>query len=311
MAHQHDVLHPGIDAVVEQVADEVGALHDGRLRGAENVARGALAVAAGRQVHGAVTGGQGHVHLRQQRAHPGVLRLGDHAPGGAEHREPALDAETRVEGAQRRLLAAGDAHRDAHGALWQRLAHGGGDHAPRHRVDGRLAGRELQAGPGDGADPRAGGERDRVAVAGDLHLDHDGHAVGDVGVVARVLEHGRAGPRSAEALQGLDRQGHRLAVRQRHGDRLAAGAVRGAPAGQRRRRGLGGAAAQVPVRQPATKRDLQLRRPPPARAAARSPWRRPAGCLPRVPSMAMYDEVGGHQRVFGLGGVDEARPACR
>ena len=89
-----------------------------------------------------------------------------HDPRGAEDRDAADDAEPRVPGVLRHLLAAGDGdgdrrHRRPRHAPRAISSHGLGHHPPRHRIDRRLADRDRQARLGHRADAAAGAEAAR------------------------------------------------------------------------------------------------------------------------------------------------------
>ena len=135
-----------------------------------------------------------------------------------EEGEAAHDAEPAVEGLAGQGLAAGDRDLDD-GVEEEPVVQGAGDHRARRRVDGGLAGRKRQAGPGDGADALAGAEEDaaRGGCAGDAHPDQG--AVGHVGVVAGVLDdRGRGGVGGQRAFG--ERKGGVAAARERDRDRV-------------------------------------------------------------------------------------------
>ena len=148
---------------------------------------------------------------------------------------PSDNAEARVERALGHLRAIRHGDLDLEiGVLARDLANGLGDHFSRHRIDGRFARRDRQAGARDQADALASRVGDaRAGFAGpDSRGDH--RAVGDVGIVAGILDDGRS--RGAVAKIGTgEREGDAAARRQRDFDRIGEIAMK-----QRSRRRLGG-----------------------------------------------------------------------
>jgi hypothetical protein len=203
---------------------------------------------------------------------------------------PAEDAQPRVGGLAGHQLAAGHRHDDADatGGEVDDLADRLRDHRPGHRVDGGLA--DLEPEPGLGhdahADPALQHDPGRL-VPGDRRGQV--RAVGDVGVVAGVLDHDRL--RAVRVVRArLDREGHAPAagqadlddllgrlVAQRRVAAFAAGRGAGArgPAGAQRRRPDLGRTRQVRLAQlgglahPRPSR--RTRRA--ARSALRNPWK--------------------------------------
>ena len=111
-------------------------------------------------------------------------------------------------------------------------------HLARHGVDGGLAGRDRQAGLGDGPHPLPGREGDSGAGRGLGARDHEA-AMGHVGVVARVLDHARLGPAGGGLGMG-EREAGRLAARQGDGHGLGKGAApQPLQRARQRRRGAG------------------------------------------------------------------------
>ena len=134
---------------------------------------------------------------------------------------PAEDAEARVPGLARELLAAGD--RDRRSSTSPRppcarrhLGDGRAHHLARDGIDRGLAGRKRQARLGHGAHTLARAEGDPAPGRPRAHGREDECAMGDVGIVAGVLDD--AGAREALAqLLAREREGGPLALGQ--GDR--------------------------------------------------------------------------------------------
>ena len=130
-----------------------------------------------------------HLQFRIQRILQRLLAHGAHHAAGAQHGQPAHDAQARIEGLFRDFPTAGDGDRDPRGTVAIHAAHRSFDHLPGHRIDGGLPPGKLQAILGDRAHALAGAEFD-LAIAGQkLHPGDDLHALRDVRVVAAVLEH--------------------------------------------------------------------------------------------------------------------------
>ena len=131
------------------------------------------------------------------RMDPGRARIGHDDAGRAEDREAADDAEAPVGGALGDLLAAGDRDLDnrvdADAEPRRDLLEIGVDHRARRRIDRRLADGERQAGPRHRADAFAGLEAQARARRREAHGRHDQRAMGDVRIVARVLDDAGAG----------------------------------------------------------------------------------------------------------------------
>ncbi len=168
-------------------------------------------------------GGPRHVDAAMDRVDPGGAAEGHHHAGRAQDGQPTDNAEAPVEGLLRQKLTAGDGDRDrdvrrgpGSGCdLRHRFPH----HLPRHRIDGWLAWRDLQAGTGDGANSGPGVEGN--AGTGRVGTDRGAHeaAMGDVGVVAGVLDDRGHGKVSGQLTLG-QREGGAAAAGQADGDRI-------------------------------------------------------------------------------------------
>lgn len=110
---------------------------------------------------------------------------------GAEDRQPAEDAQARVHGLQRQLGAALHADGDLEAAgvapFGGELGEVAFDHLSRHRIDRRLADRQGQPRAGHRTDPGAGMEA-HARLGAQAHPGEHQGAVGDVGIVAGILE---------------------------------------------------------------------------------------------------------------------------
>ena len=121
---------------------------------------------------------------------PGGAGIGDDDPGRAEDRQAAEDAEPRIHRLFRQFLAAGNGNLDLDiaGCIvgLRDFGDGGGDHLPRHRVDGRLARPDRQARLGHRADAGTGPETQ--PAFGPAYRGLDQCAMGHVRVVAGILD---------------------------------------------------------------------------------------------------------------------------
>ena len=122
-------------------------------------------------------------------------REGAHDARGTEDGDAADDPEAGVGRLLGHLLAARDAYDDADAALVrvEDFLYGVGDHSPRHGVYGRSSDREPEPGFGDDADAIAPVQLEPLLFP---QRDAGGEmgAVGDVGVVAGVLDDDGLGP---------------------------------------------------------------------------------------------------------------------
>ena len=192
-------------------------------------------------------GGARHIDAAMDRMDPGRAGIRNDDAGGAEDRQAADDAEPSVERLGGECFAAryGDFDLGIGGA-----AVSGGDfsdsvahHAPRHRIDRRLARRNRKSRPCYGADAFAGAKRHAVARPAEPHRRDDERAVRHVGIVAGVLDHACA-RRIPSPVCHRQRKAWPLAARQCHLDRI--GKFAGDERGKRRLRRGGGAGAGGP-----------------------------------------------------------------
>ncbi len=191
--------------------------HQGLLRQRQALLGGQFAGAPGGQHQGPAARGPGHRQGHLQGVGPGLVGDRPDHPSGPQNREAADNPQPLVEGPARALRAVGD--RDGHlkglapGEAGEDRSDRFKDHPSRHRVDRRLSHRNRQPGLGDPADAPAtandyldrGARPDspRFGRAGtgrcpgllcEGHLGMDLDPVGDVRVVAGILDHEAAGP---------------------------------------------------------------------------------------------------------------------
>ena len=182
------------------------------------------------------------------RGDPRRAGIGDHHAGGAEDRQPADNAEPRVQRLRRHLLAMRNGNLDLDIAVASERARDLRDlrphHLSRHRVDRRLSRRHGKPRQRHGADARPSLELNAASCRARPHRGEHQRAMGHVWIVAGILDH--AGGRRPVALP-IDgkREGGALAAGKRdlNGVWEVAGqnAVKAA---------LAAAVAQAPVVQP-------------------------------------------------------------
>ena len=139
---------------------------------------------------------------------PGRARIGDDDSGRAEDRQAAKDAEPAVGGALRDFFAAGHGDFDDRvGARAEPCGHFfqiGADHRARGGIDRGLTHWQGQARSGHGAHAFAGSESYTRAGRRETDGRYDQRAMGDVGIVTRVLDDPGAGEIRAKLLRGED-----------------------------------------------------------------------------------------------------------
>ncbi len=233
---EHAVRHAARRHPPQRRAGEVADLDEAAFRQVgQQPHRGAFGAPAGREHDGVVVLRGGDVDRLHDRRAPRRGRERPHDAGGPEDRDAADDAETPVRGLARHDLAAGNADGAAQASGGEDLADGGGDHLPRHGVDGRAADGEPEPRLGHRADPVAGDEGDLAAVLA-FQTDGQVRTVGHVRVVAGVLDDDRLGrPSVGGQLRAVDREAMTAAVGEADVDR-----VRRRRAGEQQRRGLRG-----------------------------------------------------------------------
>ena len=190
--------------------------------------------------------GAGHINAAMDRADPGRAGKGRDDARGAQNRQAADNAKAPVEGALGDPRPAGNGDFDLH-IRWPAKGRSGvsdglAHHVAGHGVDGGLARRQRQPGPCDRAHALARLEGDASAGRGKAHRGEDQRAMGDIGVIPRILDDARPG--EARALfRRRQREGHLRPIGQfdAHGigkgaahQRLIGGAGCGGGAGARR-----------------------------------------------------------------------------
>jgi len=93
------------------------------------------------------------------------------------------------------------------------------DHPAGNRIDRRFSGRQRQARAGDSANALSGAERHARSRRAVRHARDDQRAMGDVRVVARILDDSCAREVLAKLLE-REREARPRAARQGNGDRL-------------------------------------------------------------------------------------------
>ena len=129
----------------------------------------------------------------------------------------ADDAQSGVHGFLGEYFATGN--RDGNACIDRRAHrfHVGGDLGARRGIDRRLADGKLQARQGHGADTRPGDEGETRARPGALDGDDDLGAMGDVGIVACVLDDSGPGPALALLMASqCESRGHAARQIDRH-----------------------------------------------------------------------------------------------
>ena len=230
---------------------QVVAHHHLRLLGqAEQALHRGLRGPAGGQDHFGEPNGAGHLHRGLDGVGPGLGRNWPDNAGGAEDRQTAEHPQPPVEGFFRQGLTVADKNsyfqsRSFSSRVQQGLGHRRPDHLPGHRIDRRFTHRHRQTGLGDQTDAGSVDQDDffRPRVVKPADFGPDFGAIGDIGIVARILDHrghGRIGTGTAEgkAVAGAVGKGdlHRFRIgsaQQAQHRRL----------GRRRRAGPGGVTA--------------------------------------------------------------------
>ena len=235
-AADSDALHGMLAQIFQHAAHEIAHLDQRHIGQAEMALQGLLGGAArgARQMIGAH--GAGHINAAMDRADPGRAGKGRHDARGAQNRQAADDAKAPVQRALGDLLPAGNGDFDFHiirpakrrSGVNDGLAH----HVAGHGIDGGLARRQSQPRPCDRADPFACPEGDARAGRAGAHSGENQRAMGDIGIIPRILDDARLG--EARALLGR---------RQREGDRSPIGQVdaHGIGKGAAHQRLIGGA----------------------------------------------------------------------
>ncbi len=178
-----------------------------------------------RRLFGRIAGGAGNVIEAGRARHidaapdgmdPGRARIRNDDPRRAEDRYSADNAEPAVERLLGDLLTVG--HRNLHleiGALAGNLCYRLRNHLPRHRVDRGFAGWQRQTGPRHRTDARSGLEGDAGCGRPAPYRAYDQRAMGDIWVVAGILDDASLGETLAHLFDG-QRKTRPLAAGQGH-----------------------------------------------------------------------------------------------
>ena len=230
--------------VFQQAADEIAHVDQRMIGQAMKRADGGLGRFPGRSADVGASARARDVHAAHDRVNPGRARIGHDDAGRAQDRQASDDAETPVGGALGDFFAAGDRDFDNGvdaGAMPLRdFREIGSDHRARRRVDRGLARLERQSGPRHRADAFAGLEAQSGAWAREAHGRHDERAMGDVRIVARVLDDAGAG-KIGPKLMGREREFGPQALRQRDRNGVGKGARQKRFEGRARRAARAGA----------------------------------------------------------------------
>ena len=207
--------------VLEQAAREVPHVEHRGIRQVVQRLDRALGGRAGAARNVRVAGRNRHVDAAMNGVDPGRAGVGNHHAGGAQNRNPADDSQPRVPGLSRQPLAVGDRNLDDDVGIGpcrgRHLLDHRAHHAPRHRVDGRLADRDRQPRQGRDSHTGSGPEDHPFAGAGAAHLRTDQRPVRHVGIIAGVLDDARKRAVRLEPFGG-EGEGGLLSLRQRDAD---------------------------------------------------------------------------------------------
>ncbi len=234
--------------IFEHPANEIAHIDECGLRQAIELLYRCFRTRAGRARDQGMAGGTRDIDAAANGIDPRRAGIGHDNAGGPEDREASDDAEPQVERLLRERFAARDCKLDLDIAAAARrrrdFCDGLAQHRPRHRVDRGLAWRNGKPCARDGAHALSGTKDDACSRAPGAHRRQHQRAMGDIGIIAGILDHTGG---CAMRLQARDGKGKRrpLAARQRYLDRI------GKFAGKQRRigglRGRGGAGSGGPA----------------------------------------------------------------
>ena len=190
-----------------------------------------LAFAPGAEADVLKPRGPGHPQAGGDGGPVGLVGKRLHQPGGAQNRDAPHDPQAGVEGVPGQFLPPG--HEDFHpqpqglpGAdLIPHLAQGPADHPPGHRVDGGLPHRHRQTRLGHPAHAVAAQKGDFLPGSRGFQAPDPGpdlRPVGDVGVIAGILDHHRLPPGAVPAV-AVERDAEAPPAGQGHLDPIRAG----------------------------------------------------------------------------------------
>lgn len=234
---QCDAGYAEVVGQLQRLADEVAVVHEGLWRQVGVVGTDeAFALGTGVDDDTRAARGTSHIHGLGDGVDEGFCREWFHDARSTDDGDAAHDAQARVESASGYFFTLGDGEDDfgpdgmlgLFGQGGEQVTDAGSYHAAWRGVDGCLAHGGIQSGQGDTAHARPAVDVDGQGVGGVRlvrKMQHDAgfyrQAVGDVGVVARILDNaGRGadglsvGRDGAAARAGGD--GEYLAVGQHH-----------------------------------------------------------------------------------------------
>ena len=231
--------------VFQHAAGEIAHVDQRGLGQDEQLLHGGLGGGAGGAGDVVEAGALGDIDAAMDGMNPGRAGVRHDNAGGAENGQAADDAEPGIQGALGDPLAAGDGDFDDDiGCAGRR--HRGADHLARRGIDGWFARRQGQAGPGDGADAGTGAELHAASRRPMPHCRHDQRAMGDIGIVAGVLDDSRAGETFA-GLVHCQGEGRALPAGQVDRHRIGEHAAQQRLAGRARGCGSAGAGGPAPA----------------------------------------------------------------
>ena len=185
--------------IFEHAADEIAHVDQGGVGQAVELLHRGLGGASRGAGDMGDAGRARHVDALMDRRDPGGAGIGHDHAGGAEDRQPAENAEPRIQGLGRELFAVrnGDLDLDVAGAAMRarNLGDAFAHHLARHGIDRRLSRRHRQPRQGHGADARPRLECHAASGRAVPHRGQHQRAMGHVGIVAGILDH--AGGRRA------------------------------------------------------------------------------------------------------------------
>jgi hypothetical protein len=204
--------------IFEHTADKISHIDQGDLPQAVIGCHGLLGRIAGRACNMGKSCSTGDIDASPDRMDPCRAGEWNDDSGRAEDGDPAEDTEPRVQGFFRQQFTTGD------GDLHLQICHGSrhfsdrrGNHLPGNWIDGGLPDRQRQACPRYRAHSLAGSEGDARTGAPFSYRADDKGAVGDVRVIARILDHAGSSKPFFALFHGK-RKGRPLPSRQRHLD---------------------------------------------------------------------------------------------
>ncbi len=147
----------------------------------------ALAPRAGIHHYMGAAYGHRHFHLPAERFHERLRGERTHYSGGTDNGNAPLDAEFGIECAQGEFSPSRNTDGDIHPPVID-FAYLSRNHFSRHRINGRVAGSETEAGKSHCAHALSGMENYSI-MAREAHLHFYNLSMGHIGVVTPILHH--------------------------------------------------------------------------------------------------------------------------